>query len=100
MTGTRQADFVGVGPGGSLLVKCHNGLRNVRSLETTNLTLPNASMVLNAGDWNGDRKGDIIARDSNKDRLVLYPGLGGNKYGAARRDEHRMEDVRQPRGRR
>ena len=65
--------------GRSLVVKANNGLRNVESLVTTNLKLPDASMVLNAGDWNRDGKGDIIARDTNKDRLVLYPGRGGRQ---------------------
>jgi hypothetical protein len=83
MTGSPQADFVGVGPLGSkLLVMSNNGLRNVSDLASTNLKLPNASMVINAGDWNRDGKGDIIARDSNKDRLVLYPGRGSGQYGA------------------
>ena len=60
----------------------HNGLTNVSALLSTNLKLPDASMVLDAGDWNGDGKGDLIARDTDKDRLVLYPGQGNAKYGA------------------
>jgi hypothetical protein len=83
MTGSSQADFVGIGPGGrSLVVKAHNGLNNVVGLFTTNLKLPTASMVIDAGDWNGDGKGDLIARDTDTDRLVLYPGLGSARYGA------------------
>ncbi|MDR2379263.1 MAG: S8 family serine peptidase, partial [Bifidobacteriaceae bacterium] len=35
------------------------------------------------GDWNGDGKADLMARDSSG-RLLLYPGLGDNSVGAAR----------------
>jgi hypothetical protein len=83
MTGSPQADLVGVGPLGSkLLVMANNGLRNVSSVVKTNLKLTKATMVINAGDWNRDGTGDLIARDSNKDRLVLYPGRGNGQYGA------------------
>jgi hypothetical protein len=83
MMGSLQPDVVGVGPAGkSLVVMAHNGLRNVARLYTTNLRLPDATMVLNAGDWNGDGKGDLIAREGSKDRLVLYPGQGNARYGA------------------
>ncbi|MET0840058.1 MAG: FG-GAP-like repeat-containing protein, partial [Marmoricola sp.] len=81
MSGTRQADFVGVGPmGRQLLVRANNGLSNYQALVTTNIKNDGLSMLINAGDWNGDGKGDIIARDKTKDRLSLYAGLGNARY--------------------
>jgi hypothetical protein len=81
MSGTAQADFVGVGPmGRQLLVMANNGLSNYQALVTTNIKNPGLTMVINAGDWNGDGKGDIIARDATKDRLQIYQGLGNARY--------------------
>ena len=81
MTGSPQADLVGVGPAGQqLVVMANNGLKNVESLTSTNITNSGLSMVLNAGDWNRDGKPDLIARDASKDRLYLYAGLGGGRY--------------------
>jgi len=75
------ADVVGLDTSGNnLMVMAHNGLRNVASQVTTNLKLPNASMVLGVGDWNGDGNGDLVARDSDGDRLVLYPGHGNGTF--------------------
>jgi hypothetical protein len=48
----------------------------------TNVTMGRGKQLLNVGDWNGDGKGDLIARDSNLDRLVLYPGRGNAQYAA------------------
>ena len=81
MAGGTTADFVGVDPTKhDLVVMAHNGLRNVARTYTTNLKLPNASMVLNVGDWNGDGNGDLAVRDTDGDRLVLYPGHGNGTY--------------------
>ena len=82
MSGGVTADVVGVDPTGRLAVMAHNGLRNVAGLVTTNLEAPNASMVMGVGDWNGDGKGDLIARDRDGDRLVLLPGLGNGQFKA------------------
>jgi len=84
MSGSPQADLIGVGPSGrQLLVMANNGLSNSQGLLTTNIKNPGLSMLINAGDWNRDGYGDIIARDQTKDRLVLYPGLGNGRYRRA-----------------
>ncbi|HEY9407936.1 MAG TPA: FG-GAP-like repeat-containing protein [Jiangellaceae bacterium] len=41
--------------------------------------------VVGAGDWNGDRLIDLIARRSSDGTLWLYPGAGGNAFGTAQR---------------
>ena len=39
--------------------------------------------ILGPGDWNGDRKADVLARDSTG-RMWLYPGNGTGGWGAQR----------------
>src|SRR6185436_5546051 len=61
MTGSSQADLVGLNATGKqLVVMSNNGLVNTSGLLPGNLTVPGASMVINVGDWNRDGKGDII----------------------------------------
>ena len=98
-----QADVVGVGPAGTqLVVMAHNGLTNVAGLrhhEPEAARTP--SMVLNAGDWNGDGKGDLITAGQRRATAwCCYPGLGNGKFGAGVVMSNGLEDVREPRRRR
>lgn len=81
MSGSPQADLIGVAPNGKqLLVMANNGLSNYQALVSTNIKNSGLTMLINAGDWNRDGVGDLIARDGSKDRLVLYSGLGNGQY--------------------
>jgi len=50
----------------------------------TGLTLPNANLLLNAGDWNRDGYSDLISRNTDGD-LYLYLGNGKGQFGAPTR---------------
>lgn len=49
----------------------------------TNLVLPDAGMILKAGDWNLDGYGDLIAKQGGD--LWLYAGQGRGKFAAPTR---------------
>jgi len=50
----------------------------------TGLTLPNANLLLNAGDWNRDGYSDLISRNTDGG-LYLYLGNGRGQFGAPTR---------------
>ncbi len=77
-------EVLGRDAAGHLAAVAGNGLRNVSSVITTNLTVPGTSQVLDVGDWDRNGIPDLITRDSGDDRLVLRPGLGGGKFGQGR----------------
>ena len=81
MSGSRQADLVGVSKSGSqLVVLPANGRANLLPAKASNLVVPSATQVLSVGDWNGDGKGDLITRQSGGDVLVLHRGLGDGTF--------------------
>ncbi|MCW2784882.1 MAG: N-acetylmuramoyl-L-alanine amidase, family 2 [Marmoricola sp.] len=88
MVGTRAADFIGRDSTGHLVVVPNNGMSNVAAPLPTNLKVPTATQVIDAGDWNRDGKADVIVRTANGSSagglLVLYPGLGNGKFGQPR----------------
>jgi hypothetical protein len=43
-------------------------------IRNTGTSVPHANLVLNAGDWDGDGRGDVITRSSTNGRLSLYRG--------------------------
>jgi len=81
MVGGAQPDLVGVSPAGKLLVIAHNSLSNIRGPLSSGLSRPDATQVLNVGDWNRDGRGDIITRQTAGDSLVLRTGLGNGRFG-------------------
>ncbi len=50
-------------------------------LRTTGTAVPDAGLVLNAGDWDGDGKGDVITRSADG-RLHLFRGAAGSRLQA------------------
>jgi hypothetical protein len=75
--------MVGLNPAHTqILVSANNGLVNLRGPLPSNLTRPDASQILNVGDWNRDGRADLITRQTAGDALVLRTGLGDGKYGA------------------
>lgn len=81
MSAGSAPDLVGVGSNGALLVSSQNGLTNLRPIPASNLRQAGIVQVLNAGDFNGDGRGDVITRQSGGDSLVLRPGLGNGQFG-------------------
>ena len=81
MSGTGQADLVGVNKAGTqLVVLPDNGLANLLPAKVSNLVVPSATQVLGVGDWNGDGQGDVITRQTAGDVLVLHRGLGNGTF--------------------
>ncbi len=84
MSGSRQADLVGVNKAGTqLVVLPGNGLSNLLAAHVSNLRVPSATQVLSVGDWNGDGRGDVITRQTRGDVLVLHRGLGNGNFSTA-----------------
>jgi hypothetical protein len=81
MSGSRQADLVGVNKAGTqLVVLPNNGLSNLLPAKVSNLTVASATQVLDVGDWNGDGHGDVVTRQAGGDVLVLHRGLGNGTF--------------------
>ena len=81
MSGTGQADLVGVNKAGTqLVVLPDNGLSNLLPATVSNLVVPSATQVLGVGDWNGDGHGDVVTRQSGGDVVVLHRGLGNGNF--------------------
>ena len=40
-----------------------------------------ANMLMAAGDWNGDRRNDVIMRDTASGKLWMFPGAGAGRFG-------------------
>ncbi len=82
MGGGTGADVVGMSADGKLLtVVLSNGLTNVGKSTATNLRVPDATQVLNVGDWNRDGKADVVTREGGGDTLMLRPGGGDGTFG-------------------
>ncbi len=82
MMGGAQPDVVGTDATGSrLIVLPSNGEVNAYKRISSGLRVPDATQLLNVGDWNRDGKGDIITRQSGGDVLVFRPGLGDGTFG-------------------
>jgi hypothetical protein len=83
MAGSSHSDLVGLDSTRTKLVMVlHNGLKNVKPLVRTNVTVPGATQLLTPGDWNRDGKHDLITREAAGDRLVLRIGKGNGQYAA------------------
>ena len=101
MAGSSHSDLVGLDSTRTkLIMVLHNGLKNVKPLVRTNVTVPGATQLLTVGDWNRDGKHDLITREAAGDRLVLRIGKGNGQYAAGVRHGHRLEAVHLPRSRR
>ena len=67
------------GQNGRIVVASNDGRSSLGSPIDTGLNLKNANLVLNAGDWDGDGKGDVITR-AKKGVLWLYQGDGTGHF--------------------
>jgi hypothetical protein len=83
MIASSAADVVGRDGAGHLVVTANNGRRNRSGTLSTNLSVQ-ATQVFDVGDWNRDGKGDLIIRSSDRNTLVLYPGLGDGRFARPR----------------
>jgi hypothetical protein len=52
------------------------GHGRVGRVTRTGTSMPHAGLVVNAGDWNGDGRGDVITRSRTSGRMYLYRGTG------------------------
>lgn len=52
-------------------------------VRNTGTSVPKANLVLNAGDWDGDGRGDVITRSRTTGRLLLHRGTGTGQLRAA-----------------
>lgn len=80
LTGNLLPDLL-VRTGTTISLVPNDGRRDLAPRIYTGLTLPRATQILNAGDWDRDGKGDLIARNSNG-HLYLYPGKGNGTFGS------------------
>jgi uncharacterized protein with LGFP repeats len=67
--------------GGTVSVLGNFGGTETRTPIASGLKIPTANLLLNAGDWDRDGRGDIIYRDA-KGRLVLRRGDGAGHFTA------------------
>ena len=83
MAGSSHSDLVGLDATGTKLVMVlHNGLKNVKPLVRTNITVPGATQLLTVGDWNRDGKHDLVTREDGGDKLLLRIGKGNGQFAA------------------
>ncbi len=73
--------------------------RNSGTYETatpvaSGLVLPRAGLLLSAGDWDRDGAADMIVRNKNSDRLLLYRGDGQGHFAAPSRLARGFRDVK------
>ncbi|MBV9829965.1 MAG: VCBS repeat-containing protein, partial [Marmoricola sp.] len=80
MTGSAAPDLVGINRSGNLVVVPNNGLTNLSGPLASNLKRTDVTQVINAGDWNGDGRGDVITRQTGGDSLLLHPGNGNGTF--------------------
>jgi FG-GAP-like repeat len=73
---SRKADLVAVGRGGVPRVFANSGQRNIGRITDTGVTAPDANLVLNVGDWNGDGRADVMTRNAGSGKLWLHANLG------------------------
>ena len=83
--GDRRADVLAVTASGSLMLYRGNGKGGfLGSAYKVGSGWGAMTAVLYAGDFNGDRHGDLIARRSDG-TLWLYPTNGAGRWGSAKR---------------
>ncbi len=78
--GTPAADLVGIRKG-RIVALPNRGTTNLRGLIDTRLDLPDATRVINVGDWDRDGFGDLLSRTKDG-RLLLHRGDGTGRAAA------------------
>jgi hypothetical protein len=80
VSGSPEPDLVGFA-GDALVMATNTGRTNVGRAIPAGPSFALASQVLNVGDWDGDRHGDVITRQTDG-TLVLYRGTGTGTLAA------------------
>ncbi|MBC7275496.1 FG-GAP-like repeat-containing protein [Nocardioides sp.] len=80
LTGNRLPDLM-MKTGSTLYVKPNNGRLNLAKPIYSGLRLTSARILMNAGDWNRDGKGDLLAKLSDG-TLRLYRGNGSGGFSS------------------
>ncbi len=78
----KMPDVVGVKRGGKVLVRPHNGRRNVIQAVQTNVVADKVDLLINAGDWNGDGRADLMTRESDTGVMHFHAGRGKDTFAA------------------
>ncbi|BBH16522.1 hypothetical protein Back2_08090 [Nocardioides baekrokdamisoli] len=78
LSGHRYPDLVGVHDG-AIWMAANSGRTDLNNPIATGIFLPNANLLLNVGDWDGNGIGDFMARLSNG-QLYLYRGKGNGQF--------------------
>lgn len=84
LRGNAGPEVVGTDGSGRLVVVSGNGRRNLSSVIATNINVPGATQVLDAGDWDHNGTSDLLTRQSKGDEIVMWPGLGNGRFGQGR----------------
>jgi hypothetical protein len=82
VSGSAAKDLVGRDSAGRLMVFANNGAKNVEAVSDAGQAFPSANLLVNAGDWNGDGRGDVITRSGKTGVLSLFRGTSTGKLGA------------------
>lgn len=81
LSGNALPELVGV-DGRALQVAANAGTIDLGAPIATGISLANADAVLNAGDFDRDGDGDVLARDAATGNVQLYRGDGTGRFGA------------------
>jgi hypothetical protein len=82
LPGARGTGLTGIS-GKKYLILPNKGTKNLGAKLPGALKRPNATRVLNVGDWNRDGRGDLITIENNGDSLVFHPGNGNGSFGTS-----------------
>ena len=78
LSGHRYPDLIGI-HNGAIWMAANTGRTDLNAPIATGIFLPNANLLLNVGDWDGNGIGDFMARLTNG-RLYLYRGKGNGQF--------------------
>ncbi len=77
VTGSRQADLVGLGANGAMRVFAHRGTRNLAGVVPTGTSVSDTDLLLDVGDWNGDGRNDLMTRRASDGTMLFRAGTSG-----------------------
>ena len=90
--GSAEADLLAIKRNGAVKMIAHNGRRNIATVVDTGIAIPEADLVVNVGDWNGDGRGDVMTRENGS--MYFWAGkrqghfevkvLAGENWGGVR----------------
>lgn len=80
--GARAADLVGrVRSSGQMVGFVNSGRKNIGGIDATGDVVATADLLLNVGDWDGDKHGDVMTRSAESGDIYLRKGDGEGHFG-------------------